>query len=203
MGFFDIFKKRSDIIESPKLKTAVAARGKVSGELPIFKYYPDPIKAGDFKTDKTVICDCCERETDVYYNGSFYCTEEVEFLCPRCIKSGEASEKLEGSFQDFYEEINDKSKTDELCHRTPGYAGWQSGNWLAHCDDDCAFVGYVGWKEIVEMGLEAEIEADLTLESHGYDFADIKKHLTNDGSMQGYLFRCLVCGKHRLYADCD
>ncbi|WP_366925661.1 hypothetical protein [uncultured Ruminococcus sp.] len=21
--------------------------------------------------------------------------------------------------------------------------------------------------------------------------------------MQGYLFRCLVCGKYQLYADCD
>ncbi len=29
------------------------------------------------------------------------------------------------------------------------------------------------------------------------------QHLSKDGSMVGYLFRCLHCGKHLLHVDCD
>jgi hypothetical protein len=171
-----------------------------------FKYHPDPIKTGAFKNDKTVVCDCCGKETDVYYTHPFYAVGDIEALCPACIQSGAASEKYDGGeFQDSgnCDEVSDDDKLAELCERTPGYCGWQQEYWLAHCDDYCAFVGYVGWKEIVEMGLEAEIETDLEEEdSHGFDAAEIKKYLTNEGHMQGYLFRCLHCGKHRLYADC-
>lgn len=45
-----------------------------------------------------------------------------------------------------------------MIHRTPGYCGWQQEYWIAHCDDYCAFVGYVGWKELVEMSINNEIE---------------------------------------------
>lgn len=34
-------------------------------ELPFFKYHPEPLKTGAFKTDKTVVCDCCGKETKV------------------------------------------------------------------------------------------------------------------------------------------
>lgn len=52
-------------------------------ELPFFKYHPNPLKTGTFETDKTVICDCCGKETDIYYSGSFYSVEDVEYLCPK------------------------------------------------------------------------------------------------------------------------
>jgi len=65
--------------------------------------------------------------------------------------------------------------------------GWQQEYWIAHCDDYCAFVGYVGWKELVEMGIDNEM----------------KECMYNEGSMQGYLFKCLHCGEHFLYVDCD
>ena len=52
-------------------------------ELPFFKYHPNPLKTGTFETDKTVVCDCCGKETDVYYSGPFYSVEDVEYLCPK------------------------------------------------------------------------------------------------------------------------
>ena len=189
MGMFDKLKKKGT--------------GTVH-ELPTFKYHPEPIKTRAFKTDKTVICDCCDSKIDVYYDGPFYSAEEVEFLCPNCIKSGKANEKFDGDFQDCAscDKVNDKEKLLELCYRTPGYTGWQQEYWLAHCDDYCAFIGYVGWDEIMQMGIETEIEDDLSANSE-YPIPTVKQYLKIDGGMQGYLFRCLVCGKHRLHIDSD
>lgn len=86
---------------------------------------------------------------------------------------------------------------------TCGCCGWQQEYWYAHCDDLCAFVGYVGWEDIVEMGIAQQIEKNYDEKICGSDFEDIKECMTNNGSMQGYLFRCLHCGEYFLYADCD
>lgn len=128
-------------------------------ELPVFRYYPDPLGQGDFKNDKEVNCGCCGKKTTVYYDGPFFAEDEIEFLCPWCIADGNAAEKFDGEFVDAAEgdEVCDKAKTDELCLRTPSYHGWQQEQWLACCGDYCAFVGYVGWKEIEELGLADEI----------------------------------------------
>lgn len=169
-----------------------------------FKYHPDPIKTGMFKTDKTVTCSCCENETNVYYQGPFYSEDDVDSLCPECIASGKAAEMFDGSFQDedSIDDVDDESKIDELIHRTPGYSGWQQEYWLAHCDDFCAFVGYVGWKEILERGIEKEIGEDI-LKNGDFELEQVKECLEAHGSMSGYLFQCLHCGKHRLWIDCD
>ncbi|MHC1683092.1 MAG: CbrC family protein [Clostridiaceae bacterium] len=31
---------------------------------------------------------------------------------------------------------------------------------------------------------------------------ELEQYLLNDGSLQGYLFKCVVCGKPRLTVDC-
>lgn len=173
--------------------------------LPKFKYHPDPLGTGAFQKGESHTCDCCGKDTEIWYEGPFYSEEEIECLCPGCIASGEAAKKFDGEFQDSYslEEQLEDEKTDELIHRTPGYLGWQQEFWLTHCGDYCAFVGYVGWPEIVELGLEKEIEETYDKSLCFFDLEDIKNGLRNGGSMQGYLFRCLKCGKHFLYADCD
>lgn len=177
-------------------------------ELPFFKYHPEPLKTGIFKTGETVICDCCGKETDVYYTGPFYSVEDVEYLCPECIDNGEASKKFEGDFQDDCSigEVSDEKKIDELIHRTPGYCGWQQEYWVAHCDDFCTFIGYVGAKELKEMGiLEEVIKNGNPQWKYDWDEKEIEliKTMVNGGSMQGYLFKCLHCGKHFLYYDVD
>ena len=175
-------------------------------DFPKFRYHPDPIGTGAFKkADKPQICECCGQKTGYVYESPFYSTEDVECLCPWCIADGSAAKKFDGEFQDAYscEEIDDVSKLDELIHRTPGYCGWQQEVWLAHCNDYCAFVGYVGMAELEKMGLSDKLEDIYRKDEAMFDIGDIRECMTNGGSMQGYLFRCLHCGKYQLYADCD
>ena len=93
-----------------------------------------------------------------------------------------------------------------MIHRTPGYCGWQQEYWVAHCDDFCAFIGYVGAKELEEMGiLEEVIKNGNPQQECDWDEQEIEliKTMVDGVSMQGYLFRCLHCGKHFLYYDFD
>lgn len=167
-----------------------------------FKYHPDPLKTGEFKNDKTVKCDCCGKQTDVYYDGPFYSVEDIEYLCPECIASGTAAEKFDGSFQDSesVDEVSDPAKLDELIFRTPGYCGWQQEYWLAHCDDYCAFLGYPDWEDLEKAGIAKEIEETYREDVCGLDLEDAREHIKANGC---YLFRCLHCGKHFIYIDMD
>lgn len=171
--------------------------------IPKFKYHPNPIETEIFKTDKNVNCECCNKETEIYYDGPFYSVTDVNYICPSCIATGKAAEKFNGEFQDpaLVDEIHDKEKLEELIYRTPGYVGWQQEYWIAHCNDFCAFMGYVCWKDILKMGLEQEIEETYREDLNGIDIETVKQCL--NGSMQGYLFQCLNCNKHFLYIDCN
>ncbi|MCL2526897.1 MAG: CbrC family protein [Defluviitaleaceae bacterium] len=183
--------------------------------LPVFKYHPNPIETGAFKTDATMTCGCCGQDTAIYYTGPFYSVEEIEALCPACIASGEAAKKFEGTFQDdlSIEGISTDppisgtlvsgDAIEEITKRTPGYNGWQQEVWLAHCDDLCAFIGYVGWDEIKQMGLVDEIAKDLEENSEYGTIEHVEKYCRNNGDLQGYLFRCLHCNRYRLYMDCN
>lgn len=201
-----------DIHKLPSQIIPIIIDGKT---LPFFKYHPNPLETGTFKTDKRVICNCCGQKTSVYYTNPFYCHDDVEVLCPWCIDSGKAAEKFNGEFQDYcgidgISSDPDEPDTikfrpgivDELILRTPGYRGWQQEVWLSHCDDLCAFVGYVGWDEIKDkLDLFADLDGDCS-DANG-NSADLANYLRNNGSCQGYLFQCLHCGKYRLYFDFD
>lgn len=176
----------------------------MNDKIPFFKYHPNPIETGAFKTDETVVCDCCKKETDCYYDGPFYAVNEVEYLCPDCIASGNAAQRFDGEFQDSesIDEVSDIEKMNELIHKTPGYCGWQQEYWLAHCDDFCAFIGYVSWADIIRLGLEKEISETYREDITDIDLETVKQSL-NDSAAQGYLFQCLTCKKHFLYVDFD
>ena len=171
-----------------------------TGELPVFRYHPAPLATGVIVQEATT-CPVCERSVEYAYRGPFYSVHEVEDICPWCIKSGAAAEKYSGSFQDetSVEEGASPDSIEEVAHRTPGYSGWQQEKWLAHCGECCAFVGSVGWDEIKD--LVTELQDDI--ETEGYKVQDLQKSLRKGGSHQGYLFRCLHCGKHRFTCDCD
>lgn len=174
--------------------------------IPKYKYHPNPIKTGALIQGAQRKCDCCNENTNIWYQSPFYTTHnDIECICPTCIANGMAASKFDGEFQDAasVDRVSDPAKLDELIHRTPGYCGWQQEYWVAHCDDYCAFVGYVGWKEIVEMGIDDQIEKNYNQELNGFDINDVKKYMYNEGGMQGYLFRCLHCGEYFLYVDCD
>ena len=104
---------------------------------------PDPLDTGAFEESaEGVVCDCCGKMTHIFYTNPFFSVEDIAYLCPACIASGEAARKYDGSFQDDFsvdDGVDDPEKLDELIHRTPGYSGWQQEYWRAHCGDYCAF----------------------------------------------------------------
>ncbi|HBJ2613911.1 TPA: CbrC family protein [Clostridium botulinum] len=171
------------------------------GKIPKFKYCPDTINTNILTIGGTEICDCCGETVDVYYEGSFYSVEDVECLCPECIDNGTAAKKFDGQFQqDIFndEKVVNEEYRDEILHRTPSYISWQGSNWPAHCDDYCEFLGDAGWDKIEELRIQDSFE-NFT----GFDIKELKEYLSPNGSLCGYLFRCLKCGKYCLCADCD
>ncbi len=132
--------------------------------LPAFRYHPNPLETGAFEESADgVVCDCCGKTTHIFYTAPFYAVEDIAYLCPECIANGEAARKYDGSFQDDFsvdDGVDDPEKLDELIHRTPGYSGWQQEYWRAHCGDYCAFLGYVGARELRALGVLEEVLDD-------------------------------------------
>ncbi len=161
-------KNRGNSFAIPKPKTADDLRNEKKKPaklgIPEFRYHPNPLSTGAFdESEKGVICDCCGKITNIYYNTPFFSVDNIDYLCPVCIANGNAAKKFNGTFQDDYsvdEGVEDMNKLDELIHRTPGYCGWQQEYWRAHCGDYCAFLGYVGAAELKSLGVMEEVLAD-------------------------------------------
>ena len=169
--------------------------------LPQFKYCPDPLASGIFTTqEKAVSCDCCRRDTHVFYTHPFYSCGDINALCPECIASGRAAEAFEGAFviRHHVSQAIGKAQQDELCLRTPSYSSWQEAQWADHCGDYCAFVGYADWEDLERQGIAEGIEW-LDFQPEPED----RPYIRNGGSMVGCLFRCLHCGQHVLHVDLD
>lgn len=193
--------------EKPVLKKIKAIK-KPREPIPKFKYHLYPLDTFGLEQDRNpVVCECCNRETRVYYNSPYYPENtDLEYLCPHCIADGSASKKFRVTFQDLAlcDGLEDKEKLEELCTRTPGYISPRQAYWLAHCNDFCTLLADISnWDQLKAYGLEAEVETDWVAnrEIRVKDVRNIKKHLTLNGKYNGYLFRCLHCGKHRLYVD--
>ena len=172
--------------------------------LPPFRYHPNPLETGAFEESKEgVVCDCCGKMTHIFYTNPFFSVEDIAYLCPECIASGEAARKYDGSFQDDFsvdDGVDDPEKLDELIHRTPGYCGWQQEYWRAHCGDYCAYLGYVGARELRALGVLEEVLDDPMWDE---EQKEMIRESVNGGHLQCYLFRCLHCGKHLVWMDFD
>lgn len=173
-------------------------------DLPFFKYNPNAYKLGIIKKEPTN-CPSWGQKREYIYDGPFYSTEEIEGICPWCVKDGSASKKFNGEFQDSgsCDSVDKMEYLDELIHNTPGYHGIQQEAWLSHCGDFCAFTEYVGWKDI--SSLKEELASDIGQIKEEYNFSqqDLERNLVKKGSLQGYLFQCLHCKKHSLAVDTE
>ena len=192
-------------IKRTKIASETARQSKKLKSLPHFRYHPVPFKTGVLKDDVSVVCECCEQETDVYYCGHVYSESDVKYLCPHCIANGEAAAKFDATFVQDADELpsdaaNAQAKTDELFKRTPGYFCWQGEQWLTCCDDYCEFLGDVGTKELEEMGIAKEVFEEYALRDE-FAVEDAQGYLVAGGDMAGYLFRCARCGKYKIYVD--
>ena len=51
--------------------------------LPTFRYHPNPLETGAFEESTTgVVCDCCGKETHIFYTNPFFSVEDIAYLCP-------------------------------------------------------------------------------------------------------------------------
>lgn len=146
------------------------------------------------------VCNCCGKKVSEYIE-QVYTSDEVDCICLACIVDGSAAEKFHAEFVQYAEKVSDPAKQDVLFHRTPGYMAWQGENWLACCDDYCAYLGPVGIAELEELGIKEEALKDYAAQVPSYPLDVVEEYLRKDGDMTGYLFRCLHCGKYRLYVD--
>lgn len=164
-----------------------------------FKYHPN-LYTDEALIHEKGVCDCCGKTVNEYI-GMAYSAKHLDCICLSCIHDGSAAEKFDASFVQFAEEVSDPVKRDELFHRTPGYMSWQGENWLACCDDYCAYLGPVGIKELEDLGIKDEAFRDYAAQEPSYPLDIVEEYLSKDGDMTGYLFHCLHCGKYRLYVD--
>lgn len=186
----------------PLTKEEEAAKRERLKDLPKFRYHPDPIGTGAFEEGEEKTCPCCGKKSTVYYSMTPYCVEDVENICPACIANGEAARKYDATFIQGaeWEGGPDKEKEEELFCRTPGYISWQGEYWLSCCDDYCEYLGTVGTKELKAMDIADKVFEEYAARN---EFEDVEEYLVKDGSLCGYLFRCLHCGKYHLWVDAD
>ena len=200
----ELSKSKADnyALPRPLTEKEEATRRERLKDLPQFRYYPDPVGTGAFEEGEEKTCPCCGKKSTVYYSTMPYCVENVENLCLICISNGEAARKYDATFvQDAeWKGEPDKEKDEELFCRTPGYISWQGEYWLSCCDDYCAYLGTVGTRELKAMDIADEVFEDYAARN---EFEDVREYLVKDGSLCGYLFRCLHCGKYHLWVDAD
>ena len=201
-GYARRYVARSD----PSLKTDKMT------SLPTFKYHPDPLDTGNV-VQSDIECVCCGKQRGYIYTGPVYAVEEYDNeICPWCIADGTAHEKLDAEFHDSegvpgwaFMDCPEVSEDiiEEICWRTPGFAGWQQEQWATCCDDAAAFLGRAGHKELNERWPGA-IEA--IQDSTGLDDAEwtsFFRALQRAGAPTAYVFQCLHCKKLTGYQDTD
>ena len=177
-------------------------------DLPHFRLHPNAYALEIFVAESGT-CACCGQARELRYNSSFYSAQRPDYLCPWCIADGSAARRFEGEFNDYLgiegvspdPDVPDSIAMDqdllrEVCERTPSYHSWQQEQWLVHCSQPCAFVGYTDNAEV--QSLHAELEADIAGMPERYLQAISK----SGEPVAGYLFRCVQCGAHRLHTDC-
>ncbi|MFI9813795.1 CbrC family protein [Saccharothrix variisporea] len=173
---------------------------------PTFRFNPNAYELG-FVVAERVRCSCCERDRDWRYRGSFYTTASDVRLCPWCIADGSAAERFDGEFSDWsgIDGVGSVPPVDaeaarEVATRTPSYPSWQQEQWRAHCGLPCAFLGFVGADDLPALLPDPVLEADVD-GGLGFPGELVRAYLSREGTLAGYLFRCLVCGAHRLHVD--
>ena len=164
--------------------------------LPTFRYHPDPVATGSFEVARGP-CPYCGVDRTYVYNGPVYAIVEPDPPCPRCIADGSFAARFDAEFTDAAPLANlDADVIDEVTRRTPGYSGWQQEQWMTHCDDAAAFLGPVGYREL--LGHPQALE-QLTLDMGDDDV----QRMSRGGSPTGYLFRCRHCGVELANWDVD
>ena len=173
----------------------------MSQELPIFKYFADPVSEGVFK-QQSFVCPVCEKSREWAYIASFYARYKEKPICPWCISDGSASQKFDGQFQEDVQDgyIENQEFMDELLHRTPGFSTWNPVAWPILDEDFGIYLGTVGWEEIEDRKLvEKLLEDPFIFQEH--QKLKILEFLTKNGNPLGHLFKSLHSERHSIVID--
>ncbi len=173
------------------------------GELPYFKYHPDPIGTGMIERSE-VVCECCGQARGYVYTGAVYCVDDVEDVCPWCIADGSAHTKFGASFTDAAGIPGVSGDVvREVAYRTPGFSGWQQEQWWTHCGDAAQYLGRAGRAELEGLGPETLRILQEFCRMDDDEWSDVLAVMEKDGSPVTYLFSCSKCGQVGGYWDCD
>ena len=173
-------------------------------DVPSFRYHPDPVATGEVITGDAP-CRCCGRHRGFIYTGPVYSADEVvEELCLWCIADGSAATLFEAEFTDVLNVPDDVPRPvlTEVLTRTPGFSGWQQEHWMFHCADAAAYLGKVGYEDLLTVPEALEmVQQDIARPGLTGKFDDYLRALSATGEATAYLFRCLHCGTHLAYCD--
>lgn len=186
-------------------------------KFPDYTYYKDPkysLQVGC--KEEGIVCACCGKRSQVYFEcAAAYgpLTLDEYNVCPDCVKSGEAADKIDASFVMYDarwphgedEPVTDKEKLRELLNCTPPQATWQEMDWRAHCGDFAVYLGQHSWSDLKKLGKQAikETLADLNVDC---DEPVKKRHLKawdKEEATPLHLFQCRKCGKYMGMLDFD
>ena len=129
-----------------------------------YRYFANPHAFSDYSAEAKR-CDLCSEER-AGYNGSFYGTADIEFVCEECLVGGRLQDmgsrtneadvvslrkQWRGLFPDHCEaqfESLVRRRTEEIEYCTPGVVTWQDYAWPAHCGDYCRYIKEVGLPDL-------------------------------------------------------
>jgi uncharacterized protein CbrC (UPF0167 family) len=146
----------------------------------------------------------------VYVGASYGEDDYVDCICPWCIADGSAHARLKVKFTDpvavggygLWETVP-QAVVDEIAYRTSGFISWQQGQWCTCCGDAAAFLGGLGYKELVQLGEPTIAAIHETAEDFGDSWDVYLQALRKNGSPTTYLFQWVHCGKYSGYSDSD
>ncbi len=172
-------------------------------EIPHFRYHPDPILTGALEY-RSVICQCCHKQTQIAYAMQPYGETDIDDLCPQCIADGSAAQKFGLQFSDDLPLLRAGIRQeiiDEIIFRTPSFVSWQQEVWLSCCDDACEFRGDLEREELLNLSSDAE---KLFRDEHEISEMWWKNLISNyvpGGDAAIYKFVCRHCQSVKLGLD--
>lgn len=167
--------------------------------LPRFRFHPDPVASGSVAQSRAQ-CARCGQRRGFTYTSTLYAHENVQGLCPWCIADGSAARQFGASFVDGEPLVRAgiaPDLIDEVCHRTPGFATFQTEVWQACCGLPGVFSGALDAEGMTGL-TDDELEW-LAVPSWQRDL-----WRAMDPTRTGiavFVFVCETCGKRRLWAD--
>jgi uncharacterized protein len=173
------------------------------GEVPPFRYHPDPVTSGAL-VSSDLPCVRCRQARGWHYTGPIYTrrddiSEGLESgelaLCPWCIADGSAAAAWSATFVEFAPDRHvDDAIRREIETRTPGFRYEYQPRWPVHHKEPCAYLRTVTAANFDTLPADQQDAVRRTGASLIWDPAEHDPAAIADELPGAPLFRCLHCG---------